>query len=365
MEFIPQIQPWINEEELKQLKRAIDSTYITENKLTKEFEELIRQYTGAKYVISVFNGTVALYCILKYYNFSLEDEVVVPDLTYIATYNSVLWTNAKPILCDVNKETCCMDVESLDKVVTKNTKAILPVHLYGNHCNMNEICNWAKKRNIVVLEDAAQSFGTKYDGIHSGLFGDSSIFSFYGNKIFTTSEGGVILTNNDDIYEKCYTLKNHGRMGKGFVHDDYGLNFCFTDLQAAVGIAQMHKIDKIIQKKKDIFEYYNYRLNKLIEKGILKNIKIEDKVEPNYWFTSFIVNNRENLENYLLSNNIQTRRFFCPMHMQPCIKVDKEKYKNYNSVYLYENGLSLPSSYSLTYEQLDYICDKIQLFYGK
>lgn len=361
--MIIQIEPWIDNEELIQLKRVVDSTFVTESKLTKEFEEKIKTLTGSKHAISITNGTAALFCCLKALNIGPGDEVIVPDLTFIATANAVIMAGATPIFCDVTENNFCFDTEEAKKLLTPKTKAIMPVHLYGQCSNMDKIISFAKENSIFVIEDAAQGVGVKWKNKHVGTFGDCGILSFYGNKTVTCGEGGIILTDNDDLARKCYRLKNHGRDRKGiFVHEHIGFNFCFTEMQAAIGLAQLKKLDKIISLKQDIYDRY-YRELSQIEGICFSNI--ESEITPVHWFTSILTSKRKDLQEYLRKQQIQTRLFFYPLHKQPCYS-----YMNINKTFrvsstAFENGLSLPSAYSLTKEDQHKVITSIKDFFKK
>lgn len=361
--MIIQIEPWIDNKELEQLKRVVESTYVTEHNLTKEFEEKIKKLTGAKHAISITNGTLALFCCLKALGIGHGDEVIVPDMTFIATSNAVIMAGAKPIFCDVTKDNFCLDVESAKSVLTNNTKAIMPVHLYGQSANMNKILSFAKENKIFVIEDAAQGVGVKWNNKHVGTFGDCGILSFYGNKTVTCGEGGIILTDNDDIAKKCYRLKNHGRDKKGiFIHEHIGYNFCFTEMQAAVGIAQLTKLKKIISLKQKIYNNYKSSLNEL--KGI-QFIPVGSEISPVHWFTSVLTEKKEELQKYLAKNNIQTRMFFYPLHRQPCYSCMDIKNNFPVSNNAFKTGISLPSAYSLTKNQQDKVIKCIKDFFKK
>lgn len=364
MDFIPQIEPVIGDKELEQLKRVVNSTFVVEHELTREFEEKIKEYTRAKYAIAMTNGTVALYSILKALGIGKGDEVVIPDLTFIATANSVIMTGAKPVFCDVSYSTCAT-LNTIKKVITKKTKAIIPVHLYGNACSIDTICAYGRKNDILIVEDAAQSLGVWFRGKHTGTFGNAGFFSFYGNKIITTGEGGVVITDDEKLATECYRLKNHGRDKKGvFIHDKIGFNFSFTEMQAAIGIAQMERLPDILSKKKSIYLYYTQRLNKYFRDKRVRDLDYHSLVTPSYWFSSFLFEGKEKLKKFLLEKkNIQTRDFFLPLHKQPCYNLKQNKYLKYVSNEIFEKGLSLPSSFSITEEKLKYICDSIEEFY--
>lgn len=366
-DFIPQIEPWIDEAELTELKRVIDSTYVTENALTEEFESMIRELTGTKYAVATTNGSAALFCCLKALGVGPGDSVVVPNITFAATANAVLLAGADPVLCEIDENTFCISPEALKRKISSNTKAIIPVHLYGQSADMENIMSIAEKNNIKVLEDAAQGVGVKFNGKHTGTFGDLGILSFYGNKTITCGEGGVILTDSKELRDKCYQLKNHGRPTKGtFKHETIGYNFAFTEMQAAIGISQLKKLPKIIEKKKLIYDRYYDKLSPL--HGKLDKIYVDSRTSPVWWFTSFLVKNADKkaeLKRFLLDNGIQTRDFFLPLHLQPCYS-DMNIIEKYPiSEKIYSSGISLPSSYNLTEEEQNYIIDSIFEYFGR
>lgn len=366
--FINQIEPWIDEEELIQLKRVIDSTFVTEGKLTEEFENMLCEYTDSKYAIAMCNGTVTLFSCLKALGIGRGDEVLVPDMTFIATANAVLMAGAKPVFCDIDRNSFCIDAEEIDKKITKRTKAIIPVHLYGKSADMEKIIDIAKtcKHSIPIIEDAAQGIGVRFMNKHVGTFGEMGSFSFYGNKTITCGEGGAILTNDKNLRDLCYKIKNHGRLEKGvFFHSDIGYNFSFTEMQAAVGIAQMKKLKRIIDKKKKINEKYKNSFKDF--EDIFKPVPVDSRVVEVCWFSSYLTDYVEELNKFLYLNKIGTRRFFTPLHRQPCYNHNiigmGKKYTN--SDWVYEKGISLPSSYGLREDEQDYIIEKIREFFRK
>lgn len=360
--FIPQIEPYIDELELKYLKRVIESTYVTEHTLTKEFEERIKDLTGAKHAISVCNGTMALFCCLKALGIGQGDEVIVPNLTFIATANAVIMAGATPVLCDIQKVDLSFDIEKLRACITVRTKAIMPVHLYGFCANMDPILDLAKEFGLKVIEDAAQGVGVTKNGKHTGTFGDMGILSFYGNKTITCGEGGVILTDDGYLADACYRLKNHGRSSKGiFIHETVGYNFCFTEMQAAVGLAQLDKLPRIIRSKKSIRDHYVDQLAGVMEP--LSQTGLE--VSPVHWFTSFLTEDKEALKKFLKNSDIQTRDFFYPLDQQPCYDTNVVRGSTFEVSHdLYSKGISLPSSYSLNWGDQKKVVDHILCFFG-
>tara|TARA_R110002020_G_C16317913_1_gene774489 strand:+ start:3971 stop:5077 length:1107 start_codon:yes stop_codon:yes gene_type:complete len=363
--FIPQIEPFINELELKYLKQVVESTYVTENKLTKEFEDRIKKLTGAKHAIAVCNGTAALFCCLKALDIGAGDEVIVPNLTFIATANAVIMAGAVPVLCDIRREDLSFDLEKLESCITAKTKAIMPVHLYGFSADMDSITEVADKYGLKVIEDAAQGVGVRYKGTHTGTMGDMGVLSFYGNKTITCGEGGIVLTDDDKLSRRCYQLKNHGRSSKGvFVHESIGYNFCFTEMQAAVGLAQLDKLQSIIDTKQGIRDKYVLALDHLKED--LEPLTPDAHTSPVYWFTSFLTPYKKELQSYLKERGVQTREFFYPLDMQPCYDTNVIRGSTFkNSHELYSLGISLPSSYSLNWGEQQRVITAIEEFFQK
>ncbi len=358
--MLPQIEPWIDEEELKQLAEVIKSTWITENKKTEEFENGIKKLTGAKYALSFCNGTMALYAAQKALGIKDGDEVIVPDFTFIATSNSVIMAGAKPVMVDVDKRTFNMDASKIEAAITPMTRAIMPVHIYAQSADMDAIMKVAEKHKLPVIEDAAQGAGVYFNKRHTGTFGDIGMLSFYGNKTITTGEGAMLVTNDEKLYKKCWQLKNHGREVKGtFIHPHIGFNFGFTEMQAAIGIAQLKKLPKILERKKAISDGYRELLKDVKE---VEFTHIDERGKPAHWFTSILIDDVKGLAKHLEKNGIQTRRFFYPLHMQPCYK-DMIKGSFPNSEWAYNHGLSLPSSVMLKDEQIRFIAEKIREFY--
>lgn len=360
--MILQIEPWIDEQELEQLKRVIASTFVVEHDLTAEFEQLTRELTGAKHAIAITNGTMALYCCLKALDIGPGDEVIVPNMTFIATANAVILAGATPVFCEVLPTTFCLDPAHAESLITSRTKAIMPVHLYGQSADMTAICALAKAKNIPVIEDAAQGVGVKFEGRHVGTFGRLGILSYYGNKTVTCGEGGIVLTDDDDLARKVYRLKNHGRDTKGvFIHEHIGFNFCFTEMQAAIGIAQMHKLPHIIAKKKAIYDRYSRALGQL---NGFEPVYIDPRATPVFWFTCYLADDADTFGAYMKAHGVQTRRFFYPLHLQPCYKHLPIKRNAFAvSERIFAQGISLPSAYHLTEEDQQKVIELILSYY--
>jgi perosamine synthetase len=361
--MIPQIQPWIDEQEWFEVKRVMESTYLTENRATQDFEQGIATLTGAKHAIAVCNGTAALFCILKALAIGHGDEVIVPDMTFVATANAVIMAGARPIFAPIKKQTLDFDYDAIKSLITPNTRAIMPVHLYGRSADLAKVLSIATELNLHVIEDAAQAIGVHFERQHVGFLGVAGAISFYGNKTITSGEGGVILTDNEQLADTCRQLKNHGCKQRGtFIHEHIGFNFSMTEMQAAVGIAQLRKLPAIIERKHKIYAAYSSSLSQIRE---LEGLSIDPRCQPVHWFTSFYAAERDALADHLAACGIQTRLFFCPLHMQPCYQeLTNSASMDYSeSKDAYAQGISLPSSYGLSEEDLAYVIDKIQSFY--
>ena len=355
--IIPQIEPWLGKEEIKEVTESIRSQWISGGPKVKKFQEKIAKLFQVKHAIAVCNGTQALYVGLKTLGIGPGDEVIVPDFTFIASANAVVWTGGKPVFVDVDKKTFNIDPAKIEKAITKKTKAIMPVHIYGQAAKMPEICKIAKKHNVYVIEDAAQGVGVTYDGKPVGGFGEVGCLSFYADKTITTGEGGMVLTNDDKLAEKAIILLNQGRTGRGwYIHDYMGYNFRMTDLQAAIGLGQLKKLSTIIKRKK--------RNERLYRKYLADIPGIEfPYIDPRGFNVPFriiiLVENPQALLEFLEKNSIETNRSFYPLHLQPCYNVKR----NFpNSLFAYERILRLPSAVTLIEKEIKYVCEKIKEF---
>lgn len=358
-------EPFLGKEELNNIKKAIVSGWISsKGEFIEKFESEFAKYIGVKYAVSTMNGTAALHLALAALGLKKKDEVIVPDLTYIATANAVLYTGAKPIFVDVEKDTWCVNPIAVEKAVTARTKAIIPVHLYGHPADMDAILRISRKHGLYVIEDAAEAHGAEYQKRKVGSLGDAGAFSFYANKIITTGEGGIITTNNKKLADNLKMLRNQGNsFSKRYWHEVVGYNYRMTNLQAAVGVAQLKKIDFLIDKKRKIFDWYRENLEEL--NGVL-SLNQEKKFAKNvYWMTSIVLNDdslKDKLMDYLDKKSIETRPFFYPVDELPPYK--KNKINNPISDFLAKRGINLPSGTRLEKKDVDYICRQIKSFFA-
>lgn len=364
--MIPIAEPLLGEEELRNVVEAVKSGWISsKGKFISEFEGKFARYCGVKYGIAVCNGTVALHLALTALGIGHGDEVIVPTLTFIATANAVKYTGAEPVFVDSHPDYWCIDPEKLEEVITPKTKAIIPVHLYGHPCDMDAIMAIAKHRGLYVIEDAAEAHGTKYKGRKVGSFGDINCFSFYGNKIITTGEGGMCLTDDENLTEKMRIMRNQGmNPNKRYWHNIIGFNYRMTNLQAAVGVAQTMKLDKFIEKKREIARWYSEGLKELEGEKIIRLPPEMPWAKSVYWMYSILVEDkvgvnigRDGLMKRLEENGIDTRPLFYPVHMMPPYENSKEFPV---AEKLSSKGISLPSGVGLTKEAVKTVVNVVE-----
>jgi len=363
---VPQFSPWVGRDEYDSIKSCFDINWITEGPKTSEFKDQLLKLTGAKFGVFAPNGTLAIYLGLKAMGVGSDDEVLVPDFTFIGTATAVEMAGARPVFVEVNRRNFQIDTEKASVALTKNTRAIIPVHIYGTAVNMTAVCSFARVHNLVILEDAAQGIGVYFNRKHVGTFGDTGIFSFFADKTITTGEGGMVITNDENIYKKLLYLRNQGRKDRGtFIHPEIGYNFRLTDIQSAIGLAQLKKLDEIIDKKSKILETYKNFLSPVTQ------IKFFEK-EPNANIVPFRVgilsDSAQELMNYISSKGIEARTFFYPLHRQPCFTkykdqqgLNDESFKN--AIYGYESGICLPSFPTISTDQIEYVSSAIKAYY--
>lgn len=365
---VPQMEPWVGQEEYKAIASCFKENWITEGPKTKEFQEKLLKLIGAKYGVFAPNGTLALYLGLRALNIGQDDEVIVPDFTFIASATSVEMTGARPVFVDVNKKNFQIDLRGAEKLINKHTRAIMPVHIYGTVADMDSVMKFAKKHKLKVIEDAAEAIGVHRNGVHAGTFGDVGTFSFFADKTITTAEGGFVVTNNQKIYEKLLYLRNQGRKDRGtFIHPETGYNFRLTDVHSAIGLVQLSKLKKIIRRKKHILSLYKKLLKDLPEVTFFEP---DEGVEWIPFRMGILVENAHELMSFLEEHSVAPRTFFYPLHKQPAfsylnkIRSNNNKDDNFpNAIYGYEHGVCLPAFPTLTDEQIIYVCKTIKDFY--
>ena len=368
--MIPVCEPLIDEKELAYVVDCLRTNWISsKGKYIEAFEEGFADYCGCKYGIATTSGTTALHLALTSIDIGPGDEVIVPAFTMIATVFAVIYTGAKPVLVDAEPATWNIDHTKIEGKITDKTRVILPVHIYGHPCEMKAIMEIAEKYNLWVVEDAAEAHGAEYRGKKAGCLGHISCFSFYANKIITTGEGGMVVTNEANIAQKARLLKDLAfSPEKRFLHTEIGFNYRMTNIHAAIGLAQLEKIDDLVVARRHNAHYYNSLLKDI--PGITLPVE-KEKAKNVYWMYGILIENefglsRDELMVKLKEKGIETRAFFYPMHQQPVFqKMDLFKGGKYPvAENLAQKGLYLPSGSGLKKEEIEQICQAIKQIRG-
>ncbi len=356
--------PQLNGNEYKYLMDAFLSTWISSaGKYINLFEQKFAEYCGVKYGVATSNGTTALHLALLALGVGAGDEVIVPDLTFAATINSVIYTGATPVIVDIEPDGWCIDVKKLEKAITPRTKAVIPVHLYGQPCDMGEVCRIAKQYGLFIIEDCAEAHGAEWNGKRVGGFGDISCFSFYGNKVITTGEGGMCITNDDVLNEKMRVYRDHGmRKERRYYHEVVGYNYRMTNMQAAVGVAQVEHIDDILSWRSKLELIYRESFP-ADGRVVLQRNDLQGRKKIS-WLVSILVDEakRDEVIEKLKSNNVDVRSFFVPLS-------EMDIYKKYArevctvSRDISKKGINLPTTFEITKEDVkrivQIICETI------
>jgi len=365
--FIPVNEPLLEGNEKQYLLECIDTGWISsEGPFIKEFEKTFAARMGRKHGIAVCNGTAAIDAAIESLDIGPGDEVIMPTFTIISCINQIVRCGAKPVLVDSDPDTWNMDVSQIEAKITPCTKAIMIVHIFGLPVDVDPVLDIAERYNLKVIEDAAEAHGQTYKGKPCGGFGDISTFSFYPNKHVTTGEGGMILTDNDELAETCRSLRNLCfQPNKRFVHERLGWNFRMTNMQAALGLAQLEQLDKFVEKKRKMGKRYTTLLQGL--PNIQLPLDKTESAENIYWVYGVLLNNSidtdaETIMKSLSKLGVGTRPFFYPMHQQPILKsmgmFHKETYPVAER--LYKRGFYLPSGLGLTEYQSEIVASKLK-----
>ncbi len=375
IDFIPVNEPLIGEREKELVLSCLNSGWISsEGSFVSQFEQKFADYVGRKYGIAVSSGTAAIDISIEALDINSGDEVILPSFTIISCALQLLRIGAIPVFVDSTLDTWNLNIYEIEKKITSKTKALLIPHIYGLPVDMKHIENICKKYDLKLIEDAAEMIGQTCHDLKCGSFGDLSTFSFYANKHITTGEGGMITTDSEEIYEKCKLLRNLCfQANKRFVHEEIGWNYRMTNIQAALGLGQLERLDEIILRKREIGKLYNQELNHLKEFFSLP-IKSESFAENIYWVYGILLKDKKKyssskeLAKELKSRKIGTRPFFYPLHLQPVIQEKYPWLKKQcfpNAEYLYEKGLYIPSGIALTNKQITYICENLNDIFSK
>ena len=363
--IIPVCEPTLGGNELKYVQQAIESNWISSaGRFIRDFEARFAEICGVQYGIACANGTVAMHLAMATLGLEPGDEVIIPTFTMIATANAVTYCGAKPVLVDMEPNYWQMDIDQVEAKITPRTRAIVPVHIYGHPTDMQPLMALAEKHGLLVIEDAAEAHGAEYQGRRTGGLGHAAGFSFYGNKIITTGEGGMVTTNDRNLAQLAWNLRDHAfSHERHFWHKFVGFNYRMTNLQAAVGLAQVEQLDGFVAARRRNALEYNRRLHGIpgirtpAEAPWAKNV---------YWMYGILVDeqeygmSRDALRKVLADHGIETRTFFIPMHCQPVYwkQYQGERYPVAED--LCRRGFYLPSASSLALDEIEYVAEVIR-----
>jgi len=360
--FIPVNIPLVNGNEKKYINECIDTGWISsEGPFVNQFEDQFASRVQRNYAVAVTNGTAALDVAVEALRIGSGDEVIIPAFTIISCIGQVIRSGATPVLVDCDPLTWNMDINQVKEKITKNTKAIMVVHIFGLPVDIEPLLEIAKNNNIKIIEDAAQMLGQTYNEKPCGSFGDISTFSFYPNKLITTGEGGMLVTNDEQLADDCRSLRNLCfQPKKRFVHERLGWNYRMTNLQAALGLAQLERLDEFVQRKRSMGKKYTQGLRML--NGVQLPLAKTDYAENNFWVFGLVLDNSiwfdaEEAMKMLGEKGIGCRPFFCPMNQQPVL-LEMGFFKNEAcpvAERLYKRGFYIPSGLGLTDEQIEIV----------
>lgn len=346
--FIPISKPTIGPRERELVLDALDSGWVSSiGKYIDRFEEEFARYCGTRYALAVSNGTTGLHLALAALGLGPGDEVIIPDLTFVATANAVAYTGATPVLADIDAETLCLDPVSVKALITPRTRAIIPVHLYGHPADMDALTEIADARGIAVIEDAAEAHGAEYRGRRVGGLGQCGVFSFYGNKVITTGEGGMLTTDDADFWQRAKRLRDHAMSPtRRYFHEERGFNYRITNLQAALGVAQLERIDDFLNRRAEIMGWYRQEVR--VSDRVRLN-RVKNWAKSAYWMVCLEVDSfdgarRDAFMQALRARGIDSRPYFCTMSSMPMYDQAPQPVAARKA----EIGLNLPSYYELT-----------------
>lgn len=358
--FIPVSEPLIGDKELEYITDCVKSGWISSlGEYVRQFESRFANFCDTQHGVATFNGTVALHLLAATLNLGPGDEIIMPSFTYVATANAFRYTGAEPIFVDSDDQTWNINPDLVEAAITPRTKAIVAVHVYGHPADMDPLRLIADKHGLFLLEDAAEAHGACYKNQKVGGLSDAAIFSFYGNKIITTGEGGIIVTNNQEWAERAFFLENQGRYSDNpYWHPELAYNYRMTNLQGAIGLAQLERIDEMIAIRRRNAMHYAQRLADIPSLTLPPEAAWAKNV---YWMYSILIDKtaplgRDDIRRRLREVNIDTRPFFYPVHQLPMydtgqsLPVAEE---------LGQRGINLPSGATLTITQIDRICDAL------
>jgi len=361
IKIIPLAKPYVGEEEIKAVSEVIRSGWLSLGPKLTEFENKFAEFIGTKHAVAVNSGTSGLHLCIKALNIKPGDEVITSSFSFVASSNPVILEGGKPVFVDIDERTYNIDPQKLEEAITENTKAVVLVHIFGQPCNMEAIMKIAEKKRIPIIEDACEALGAAFNGKKVGTFGEASVFGFYPNKQITTGEGGIIVTNDDEIAAMYRSWRNQGRddSGEWLNHVRIGYNYRIDELSCAMGLEQLKKVDFILNKRREIADKYTEKLKHIDE---IITPYVDPKVEISWWV--YYLQAKEGLDRnkilgYLNENGISSRAYFYPpIHLQPIYK----KLFGYVGGELpvtervSSRGFIIPFFIDMTNEQIDRVC---------
>jgi len=365
--FIPLSRPDITEREVNAVCEVLRSYHLSLGPKLGEFEQAFAKYIGTKRAVAVNSGTSGLFLCLKALKIGPGDEVITTPFTFIASTNSIMMVDAKPVFVDIDPETLNIDPSKIEAAITEKTKAVLPVEVFGNPAGFDKICDIAQKHNLVVIEDSCEALGSSLNGKMVGTFGQMSVFAFYPNKQMTTGEGGMILTDDDDLADMCVSLRNQGRekMGGWLGHKCLGYNYRLSDINCALGIVQLSRIDEIKAKRRQVAQWYLEILSN-DDRIILPHQPPATEIS---WFVfvirltnQFTLQQRNNILKQMNDNGIQVSNYFPPVHFQPFI-AEQFGFKQGDfpiTESVSKSTIALPFYNNLTREQVETVCKTLK-----
>jgi perosamine synthetase len=369
MERIPVSGPWITQKEIDYVAdAAANAWYANANVYHDRFEKAFAEYLGVRHAITLPSCTSAIHLSLLALGVGPGDEVIVPDVTWIASAAPVTYVGATTVFADIDPKNWCLSAESFESCITPRTKAVIPVDLYGNVPDYDPLRAIAKRHNIAIIEDAAEAIGSEYHSVKAGSLGDAGVFSFHGSKTLTTGEGGMLVTNRDDIRQRALQLRDHGRApgDRMFFNTEIGYKYKMSSLQAALGLAQLERVEELIARKRQIFSWYQKWLDGLA--GVTLNHE-PPGTKNTYWMVTALWNEefgpeKPKLMQLLTEKGVDSRPFFHPLSSIPAYGKSEQarsaRARNTVSYSLAPRGINLPSGLNLTEEKVKYVCDALR-----
>jgi perosamine synthetase len=367
--------PNISGNEWKYVKDCLDTGWVSSvGSYVEQFEKMTAEFAGTAYAVATSSGTTALHTCLILSGIGMDDYVIAPNVTFVASINSIKYTFAEPILIDVDEHTWQMDLDLLEKFLADETrsdkgscilkkdgkkiKAIMPVHVLGNMCDMDRLMSIASGYGLIVIEDSTEALGSYYKNKHAGTFGVMGTFSYNGNKIITTGGGGMIITGDEALAKKAKHITTQAKSDPfEYMHDEIGYNYRLVNTAAAMGVGQMELLPSFLKRKKEIISYYK---NGLEGVGDITFQKVDKDVNPNWWLPTIMTGKQKEVLKVLNENKLQSRPFWVPMNKLPMFKNNLYYTNNDRSDYIYQKCLSIPCSTNITDAEMEKVITKIK-----